>query len=319
MVWLIAGCAAAACLAILAVNYFEGENVVLDVWDEFRLAAAELAVLDRAADAAPRSEATVCLTTTPTRLPYIGDTLKSLLIQTRVPKEIRLHVPRFSLREQRAYDVPETLRSLRNVRVIESEDSGPATKLLPALHALSPDQMVIAVDDDRIYPRHLVATLEDAARADRDAAFAFGGWIAPADLIDRPTTILSNLLQRPPAPVRPTRLRTRRRVDVLQGLAGYLVRPRFFDLATVNDYSAAPSAARTADDVWISGHCQAPKYVLPSRRSSFEPWRRRPFYSRTGLGRINRAADHSERSNSIMLRHFAEVWRARGAQGEHSR
>jgi hypothetical protein len=309
VVWLIAGCAA-AWLAIIVVNYFEGENVVLDVRDEFRVAALELAALDHAADAAPRSETTVCLTTTPTRLPYIADTLKSLLTQTRVPKSIRLHVPHFSVREQRAYVVPEILRNLRNVTIIECEDWGPATKLLPALQGLQPHESVIVVDDDRIYPRHLVATLEDAARADPDAAFGFGGWIAPADLTDRPTTIVSNLLQRPPAPVRATRLRKRRRVDVLQGLAGYLVRPRFFNLATVTDYSAAPPAARTVDDVWISGHCRAPKFVLPSRRCSFEPWRRRGFYGRTALGRLNRAADHRQRNNSIMLRHFAGTWSA---------
>jgi hypothetical protein len=94
----------------------------------------------------------------------------------------------------------------------------------------------------------------------------------------------------------------------VQGLAGYIVRPRFFDLRRLIDYASAPPAARTVDDVWISGHCRAPKYVLPSRRSSFEPWRRRAFYSRTGLGRLNRARDHRERPNSIMLRHFAAAW-----------
>ena len=309
MLWLI-GLAAAAGAGIWLVNFFEGENVLLDLWDEWRLARADLGALDRIASAAPRAEAIVCLTSIPSRLPYIEDTLKSLLCQTRVPKEIRLHLPAFSAREQRAYRVPEFLRGLRTVTVRDCADWGPATKVIPALADLAADQTIIVLDDDRIYPRHLVATLEDAARADPQAAFGLGGWVAPPDLIDRPTTVLSNLLQRPPAPLRTTRLRAPRRVDVLQGLAGYLVRPGFFDLRRVTDYASAPPAARTVDDVWISGHCQAPKYVVPSRRSSFEPWRRRRFYSRTALGRVNRAADHRDRNNSIMLRHFAGAWRA---------
>ena len=308
MLWLIGLLLAAGAATIWLVNFFEGENVLLDLGDELRLARSDLIELDRAASGAPRADTIVCLTTTPSRLPYIDDTLKSLLRQTRVPKEIRLYLPAFSTREQRPYHVPERLRGLLVVAVHDCADWGPATKIIPALMELGRDQTVIALDDDRIYPRHLVESLEDAARADPQGAVGFSGWIAPPDLVDRPTTVLSNLLQRPPAPVRATRLRSRHRVDVLQGLAGYVVRPRFFDLPRLIDYASAPPAARTVDDVWISCHCRAPKYVLPSRRSSFEPWRRRAFYSRTGLGRLNRARDYRERPNSIMLRHFAAAW-----------
>jgi len=56
----------------------------------------------------------------------------------------------------------------------------------------------------------------------------------------------------PPAPVRATRLRTPYEVDVLQGMSGYLVRPEFFDLRALCDYSAAPEAVFFVDDVWIS-------------------------------------------------------------------
>jgi hypothetical protein len=307
MLWLIAAILAA--LVILkAVNFFEGEDVLRDLRDEFRLARMDLAELDRAAGHAPRSDAIVCLTTIPSRLPYIDDTLKSLLRQTLLPREIWLQVPAFSKRESRPYEVPGELRRLQSIRVRDCDDWGPATKFIPALSGLPPDQLVIVLDDDRIYPPNLVRDLVAAAQALPDAAYGLSGWIVPDDLVDRPTTIISNLLQRAPAPVRATRLGALRRVDVLQGVSGYAVRPRFFNLAGLTDYTGAPSEAFTVDDVWMSAHCQVPKFVVPARRSSFQPWRRRALYRRTSLGRINRGRTDEERRNSIVLRHFRDAW-----------
>jgi hypothetical protein len=318
MLWLIA--VLALILAVKAINFFEGEDALRDIRDEVRLAYADLAALDRAAASAPHSDAVVCLTSIPSRLPYIDDTLKSLLRQTLLPREIRLYLPSFSKRENRPYEVPAHLRCLQSVRVLECDDWGPATKFIPALAGLAPEQLVIALDDDRIYPPNLVHDLVAAAQLLPDAAYGLSGWIVPGDLVDRPTTILSNLLQRPPAPVRATRLRALRRVDVLQGVSGYAVRPRFFDLARLTDYSGAPAEAITVDDVWMSAHCKVPKYVLPARRSSFQPWRRRVLYKRTSLGWINRGRTHEERRNSILLRHFPAAWMTSaknpGASGE---
>jgi hypothetical protein len=306
MLWLIA--ALALLLAIKAMDFFEGEDVLRDVRDEIRLAGMDLAELDRRSGNALRSSAIVCLTTIPSRLPYIDDTLKSLLRQTLLPREIWLHIPAFSKREDRPYEVPGHLRRLQSVRVRECDDWGPATKFIPALSGLPPDQLVIVLDDDRIYPPNLVRDLDAAAQAHPDAAFGLSGWIVPDDLVDRPTTIIANVLQRPPAPVRATRLRAQRRVDVLQGVSGYIVRPRFFDLARLTDYTGAPAAAFTVDDVWMSAHCRVPKYVVPARRSGFQPWRRRVLYKRTSLGRVNRGRTDEERGNSIMLRHFSDAW-----------
>ena len=105
---------------------------------------------------------------------------------------------------------------------------------------------VLVVDDDRIYPTTLIADLEKAAANHPGAALGLGGWIAPPDLIDRPTSVVSNLLMRPPAPIRSARIRKPVAVDILQGVAGYLVRPEFFDLAAVTNYERAPPAARTS-------------------------------------------------------------------------
>jgi hypothetical protein len=299
--------------AVRTYNFFEGERLARDLWREYRLAHADIAALDRAwAARADRSDIIVSLTTIPSRIGLIADTLKSLLTQTRPPKEIRLNLPAFSRRENRPYAVPDWLASLASVRIAPCEDYGPATKLLPTLADAAPGQAILVVDDDRIYPVSLIADLEKASAARPGAALGLGGWIAPADLIDRPTTILSNLLMRPPAPVRSARIRKPVAVDILQGVAGYLVRPDFFNLAALTDYSAAPPAARTVDDVWISAHCRADKFVIPAA-PNFPPKRHLAQYKRSSLGWINRGAGGDEnRNNSIMLKYFAAAWKVGG-------
>ncbi len=140
------------------------------------------------------------------------------------------------------------------------------------------DQKIVVVDDDRIYPANLIADLEAAADRLGDAAVGFSGWVVPADLTDRPTTLLTNIAMTPPVPIRARRLRSFRPVDMLQGLSGYLVRPRFFDLAELTDYSNAPEAAFFVDDVWISALCKVPKYVVPAPRAGYPGRKRKQFY-----------------------------------------
>lgn len=154
------------------------------------------------------------------------------------------------------------------VRIVRCDDVGPATKLFPTLADAEDDQAIIVVDDDRIYPPGFVKTLTEAANADPHAAFGLSGWVVPADLTDRPTTIRSNLYLQPPAPVRARRLRKPFEIDILQGFSGYLVRPRFFPrMEAMLTHRDAPPEAFYVDDVWISGFCEARKYVVPAKRA----------------------------------------------------
>lgn len=311
---LLAAGGAMAWLALVIYNFFEGETLLRDILDEIGLGRSSLAALDKAWARNPdRSEAIVSLSTIPSRLPFLAPTLKSLLRQSRAPKRIVLNLPAYSLREKTAYVVPECLKALSAVEIARCDDLGPATKLTPALLRELPDQTVIVVDDDRIYPPTLVAELEDAATAAPDTAFAMCGWIVPPDLIDRPTTIWSNLKLQAPVPLRARRLRKPVAIDILMGFAGYIVRPRFFDLAAVQDYTAAPPEAFFVDDVWFSAHCTAEKVALPARRYNYQPKLRRAFYERTSLAAINRGPGGNERrNNTIVIQEFADKWRVGG-------
>ena len=201
-------------------------------------------------------EVVVSLTTIPSRIQAIYPTLRSLSDQTVRPARIVVALPAYSRRQQRPYVVPDRIRQQPLVTVLAAgRDWGPATKLIPALEQLAdrPDTLVLAVDDDNVYPRTFIETMVRHASVLPDAAFGLRGWPVPASLRwrDRLTIFGTDVA----APVR---------TDVLEGCGGILVRPRFFD-SSFRDLS---EAAHFADDVWISGHLARngiPAYVVPHR------------------------------------------------------
>jgi hypothetical protein len=293
-------------------EHFAGQHPVLDALYDLRLRGTDLDGLDRRNLANPRrSDVIVTLTTLPSRIDRTAPTLKSLLNQTVSPAAIRLNVPTFSRREQRAYTIPDWLRRLRSVTICACDDYGPATKLIPALLGAPPEQRLLVVDDDRIYHRHLVAQMTSQSDAHSDIAVAGSGWNAPADLIDRPSTLRATLGGLPPVPLHCTRAGRGIEVDMVRGVSGYLVKPRFFDLAALVDYSQAPPAAFFVDDVWISAHCRARKVVLPGRRTNFASLADAGFFEPSSLGAINCTGEDAVRNNTVMLQYFADRWHAR--------
>ena len=310
-----------AIVSLAVYARFAGEHPVADLFYDIWLRRQDLAALDRAAaENGRRTDVVVTLTTLPSRIDRLDLTLKSLLRQSVSPKTIRLNVPRVSRREQKAYTIPEWLRTLRSVTVVDCDDYGPATKLIPSLLDAAPDDRLLVVDDDRVYRPSFIEQIVDRSDRHPDVAVAASGWDAPADLIDRPSTLVATLAGRAPAPIKCTRVVGAREVDVMQGLAGYLVRPRFFDRDALADYGHAPDAAFFVDDVWISAHCRAPKIVFRGRRTNFGSFADARFYKRSSVALVNRGHGTLEsRNNTIMLRHFADRWRSAACRSKNTR
>lgn len=306
-------------IIVQVIGYMEGEWLLLDAWYEFSLHRMSLSRLDeKHAASLVTSQVIISLTSIPSRLPFIEPTLKSLLLQTCPVKEIRLYLPSYSQREKKAYVVPPGLMGLKSIRIIECDrDWGPATKFIPAVLSLPDSQEILVVDDDRIYPPNFVTDLVAAAEKLPGCALSMTGWNAPSDLVDRPTTILRNLLMMAPAPVHGVRLSEPRQMDILQGMSGYWIKPVFFDQARLVDYGGAPSAAFYVDDVWMGAQCLVPKFVIPTRRAGFPVKGSFALHKASALGHINRGdGDLHSRNNTIMLKHFADRWllhRARGS------
>ncbi len=314
--WVLGGAAAAAYATACRLT---GENLAAAAWDEWRLRRTELGQLAAFRAANPRrTDLVVSLTSIPSRLHLLEATLKSLLRQSTAPAEIRLCLPEWSVRENRAYVLPPWLETLPGIVRVRCADDGPATKFLSTLATLPADRAVLVVDDDRIYHRDFVAAMAAAAAVRPDCVVAAAGWSAPADLIDRPTTLAARWRGAPYVPVRGNQLRRPRSVDIVQGVHGYVVRPRFFDLRALADFAAHPAYPKTVDDVWLSAHCRVPRAVVPLALAftDFKPWAHRREIDAGSLGRINRAADPAQRANSRALRHFAGRWGAAAATAE---
>jgi len=253
------------------------------------------------------SDVVVCLTTTPTRLPFLGATLASVFAQRVRPKAVEIYIPTWSEREDRAYEVPEWLLKLPLVHVIRCTDAGPATKLLFALKRHELNTRLLVIDDDKLLPETMLEELSAWSERMPNHVVCGSGWRVPADLVDRPTTLISNLLERDPTPICGPRVREPRTVDIMQGAGCYLVKPRFF-AAGVHDASGAPACLRWVDDVWFSGHCTAEKLVVPLSRYVFHPFRGQAHFEASALGLKNRGTTPESRHNTIAIRHFARRW-----------
>ena len=243
----------------------------------------------------------ISLTTTPSRITRLAPTLRSLLTQDYPLTAICLAIPRHSVRENRTYTVPAQLSRHPTISVVDSErDWGPATKLLPTLRAEreGPETVIIAVDDDNVYPREMVSTFVRWSSTLPDAALCFRGWRVPSSGRWRDGRAVFGTRVNEPTPM-----------DVITGCGGILVKPRFFD-AAVFDYGAAPRSAFFVDDIWISGHLarrRIPRYVIPSPAAfvylpALTAWRT------GGLDRTENGPGSSH--NDVVLDYFRSAWGA---------
>jgi hypothetical protein len=121
----------------------------------------------------------VGLTTLPSRIQHMRQTLDSLMAQTRVPDRVLLCLPRMSRREGCVYERPQWLADYAPIlEVVEcKEDWGPGTKLLGCLdHITQPTCLVIADDDMRYRPFFLEGLYRSQVA---DTASSFSYWAYP--------------------------------------------------------------------------------------------------------------------------------------------
>ena len=105
----------------------------------------------------------ISLTTIPSRINLIEDTINSLLAQ-KVP--VYLWIPHYTAKTDTHYtleQLPEWLTNRENLTVTLVDDLGSITKLIPAL-SLTDASTIITVDDDCIYPPHFVETLQNGMK-----------------------------------------------------------------------------------------------------------------------------------------------------------
>jgi hypothetical protein len=164
------------------------------------------------------------------------------------------------------------------LRILRSEDYGPATKLLPTLllpdDMLPPNTMIITFDDDRIYTKEAVSALVSTATARPDSVVAIAAWpvsiLSPGGKRGRPggPTFHSKI----PRNVEGIQYQKAGPVDLSLGFYGVLYRKSFFTKPSISlelfDYDRNElfkKHCQWVDDIWFSGHLErlnVPRYVI---------------------------------------------------------
>ena len=99
-------------------------------------------------------------TTTPYRIDQLKPVLESITRQSIKPNRIYVNIPWKFKRDNTEYVIPDWLKSYPNIIINRTEDYGPATKLLATLEKeRNPNAILITVDDDKTYSRHMVRDL----------------------------------------------------------------------------------------------------------------------------------------------------------------
>jgi hypothetical protein len=251
-----------------------------------------------------RRRVVISLTTLPSRLERLRPVLNSLLDQDSPADDVVLALPAYSQRERRAYQIPDFIRKSRAVNVLQcGRDWGPATKLIPVVQCEEPDTLVIAVDDDNVYPRDMVSTFLAWHAQYPDAALGYRGWALPRSLDWCQTQTLYA-----------TSIGQARNVDVVTGTWGILVQPRFFDGA-LTDYGPYPRDAFFVDDIWFNGHLarrDVPRVVIPAR---FPPLPTRA----TWINGLCFEENADGRRNNLVIRAFEPHWSCNRRSAAHVR
>ncbi|KAJ0405261.1 hypothetical protein P43SY_006946 [Pythium insidiosum] len=199
----------------------------------------------------PPFRVVVSLTTTPSRLDKVMDSVRSLLRQSLAPDQIYVNIPKGPMKRKpnRSYDeveIPRELEALSPlVKINRCVDDGPATKLIGTLrHEHDPSTLIITVDDDFVYPSDLVEALAWESEYRPNVSLGVCGW----GIMPTPWHSVGAVPAYVPYFMRPTG----RYVDVLQACCGNAYRRGFFrDLDALADI---PPVCVTVDDVWIAGY-----------------------------------------------------------------
>lgn len=172
-------------------------------------------------------------------------TIQTLAKQNISLAGIYLNIPHKFLRDDLEYTIPAWLANYPQVKIIRCEDYGPATKLLGTLEqvSLSPDTIIITVDDDAYYPHNMALELAYKAHTNPQAAFGLMG--ANPKYNDQQQIDMEDHLGL-------IKIRTNdERASILQGYAGVAYRRSFFD-DRIFDIKNAPKECIQSDDFYLS-------------------------------------------------------------------
>lgn len=205
-------------------------------------------------------EVIVSFTTLPSRIANLKKTINSFLNQTRLPDEIVISFPEYSVREKKKYIIPECLNRIieknknsdcfmktPKITILKSDkDWGPATKFIPILQRefenKKNDVLFVIVDDDQIYQRTMISNF-----------IKYHKKFPNAILCNRGRCLDNSFLYSNSKVVLGPKLDQVKGVDIITGVGGYLLTTKLIN-KSLWDYTGAPEGAFYMDDIWLSGY-----------------------------------------------------------------
>ncbi len=203
----------------------------------------------------------ISFSTTPYRIEEIQDTVKTILTQNTKVDAIFLAIPHVFKRDNIFYTIPDWLYNHPKIKIIRTQDYGPATKLLGLLEQvkLDPNTIIITMDDDIKYPNNTVVQLVYKAKQYPNEAIGIAGadlnYDTYGDLI--PNNIGGLISQTSPDA----------NATLLQGFGSIAYRRKFFNEDVFEIYNA-PRECINSDDLYLSFHLakqNIPRRVLSNK------------------------------------------------------
>lgn len=184
----------------------------------------------------------VSFTTVPQRINRIKPTIVSLMRQKMKPGSIEINLSEelFS-----GCKIPDFLTSIDCVKIFwQKNDYGPATKLIHTIERYKDtDKRIIIVDDDMYYSDNLISDLVDADDSSNGKqVFCINGFLISRNLMSESNGSGKALKS------------GKRRVAVVEGCGGYILRSSHLDYKKLLDITNAPHRSLFEDDIWFSGH-----------------------------------------------------------------
>lgn len=187
----------------------------------------------------------VTFSTTPNRIHEIEPTVQTILKQNIKVDGIYIAIPYVFKRDNTPYEIPAWLQKQSKIKIIRTDDYGPATKLLGVIkHVKMPNNaIIITVDDDINYPRNTILQLAYKAKQYPNAAI---GISAVVPNYDENGILIANKIGGF------TQIKVSdAHATILQGFAGVAYRRNFFD-DDIYEILNSPRECINADDVYLS-------------------------------------------------------------------
>jgi len=190
----------------------------------------------------------VSLTTIPSRLNNIIITINSILNQTIKPDKIILNIPLHYNNFSDIFTIPQELNN-QYITINRCIDYGPATKLLGLLcnnilENLCNDDLIVIIDDDRIYNANLIENFLKKHAIFPSYALTVSGW----NIESLSDYSYNNKLQ-----PRGIEFNKDGFIDILGGCCGFAMSKKVLPICDAILNIDKTDSKYYVDDVWISG------------------------------------------------------------------